>query len=157
MCIMKVPFGKEFVDKKYKNYVRWCLLGRDCVNFDRVSNDIYNVATSKGSRKELNKETILQSGNICGKIVCDMLVNKYIDRSIHEKMRKWPHELLTLGRDVVKKNRKQIKKDVPDQLCVIHKYLDKSSSEVKYCVAKYNSKSKAQVLRYASTFITWSF
>ena len=83
---MKVPFWKEFVDQEYKNYVRGCLLGRYCYKFDRVSNDIYIVATSKGSIKELKKETTFQSGNICGNIVCDMWVNKYIDRSFHEKM-----------------------------------------------------------------------
>ena len=50
---MKVPFGREFVNPEYKNYVRGCLLGRDCVNFDRVLNDIYIIASAKESRKEL--------------------------------------------------------------------------------------------------------
>ena len=50
-CIMKVPFGKEYVDQEYKNYFRGCLLGRDCYKFDIVLNDIYIVATAKGSRK----------------------------------------------------------------------------------------------------------
>ena len=48
---MKVPFGKEFVDQEYKNYVRGCLLGRDCYKFERALNDIYLVAISKGARK----------------------------------------------------------------------------------------------------------
>ena len=99
---MKLPFGKAFVDQEHNNYVRGYLLGRGCYKFDRVSNDIYIVATSKGSKKEINKETTFQSGNICGKIVCDMWVNKYIYRSFQEKMRKRPHKFLTLGRYVVK-------------------------------------------------------
>ena len=93
--IMKVPFGKEFVHQEYKNYIRECLLGRDCYKFDIGSNDIYIVATSKGSRREVKKETMFQSGNICGKIVSVVWVNKYINRSFHDKTRKRPHEFLT--------------------------------------------------------------
>ena len=50
---------------------------------------------------KVKKETTYQSSNSCGKIVSEMWVNKYIDRSIHEKMRKRPHEFLTLGRAVM--------------------------------------------------------
>ena len=113
------------MDVEYKNYVRGYLLGRDCYKFDRALNDIYIVDISKRSRKEVKKETTFQSGNSCGKIGSEIWVNKYIDRSFHEKMRKRPHEFLTLGRDVVKKLRKQIKKDIPDQIIFIHKYLEK--------------------------------
>ena len=61
-------------------------------------------------------------------------------------MRRQPHVFLTLGRDVVNKIRKEIKNDIPDQIFLIQKYLDKSSSEGKYCVAKHNSKIKTEIL-----------
>ena len=73
-------------------------------------------------------------------------MNKYIDRSFHEKMRKRPHEFVTLGRDSEKEIMKEIKNDVCDKICHIHKYRDKSSSEIKYCVAKFKLKSNNEIL-----------
>ena len=79
---------------KYKSYGRFFLLAKDRVKFDRVLNDIYIVATSNGSRKEVKKDTFSHSDERYGRIIDDKWVNKYIDRCFHEKMIKYLSSLL---------------------------------------------------------------
>ena len=89
---------------------------------------------------------MFQSDKRKSRIVGKKGVNKYIERIFHEKMRKQPHEFVTLGRDAGKEIMKEIKNDVCDEICHIHKYRDDSSLEIKYCVAKFKLKSKTEIL-----------
>ena len=64
---------------------------------------------------------MFQSDTRSCKIVGDKWVYKCIDRSFNKKMRRLPHEFVTLGRDTKKDIMKEINNDICDKICQIYK------------------------------------